>query len=242
MTVDLLDRVVYVLKKRVPASYTFLSAVGRICTCVLYGRAIRQAIAAARIDGSVCNTEATIRVLEAGDVGKLEALLSDMPEEHLTFFHPHGLDRDSLEQVIARGDIMTYGLFVDDRLCAYAILKLFPTKKAYIGRLVSPSMVGMGIGRFLSRYLYWQAHLLGFQPCSTIHEDNVASLRSHAAVRPFRVAAALPGGYRLVKFELLPEDAVPPELRVEAARRQAAPSESSDPHVEPSGRRAGAAC
>jgi hypothetical protein len=84
-----------------------------------------------------------------------------------------------------------------------------------MGRLVSADMKGLGIGKFLSRYLYHQAFLLGFQPCSTIHEDNTASLKSHAAVRPFTVAGELPGGYRLIKFKRLPEDAAAPELHIE---------------------------
>jgi hypothetical protein len=78
----------------------------------------------------------------------------------------------------------------------------------------------MGIGRFLSRFLYWQCHLLKFQPCSTIHVDNAASLRSHAAVRPFLVAAKFGNGFQLVRFHLTPDDAVPPVLNLPSRKKE----------------------
>jgi hypothetical protein len=75
-------------------------------------------------------------------------------------------------------------------------------------------MTGLGIGKFLSRFLYWQGYLLKFQPCSTIHVDNMASLKSHAAVRPYNIVAKLPNGFQLIRFSLVPEDSAPPKLDI----------------------------
>jgi hypothetical protein len=221
-----LDRFAYVVKAKIPLVYDVIAVIGRVCTMLLYGRAISRAARRAGIEGTVLGHAAHMRLLMPEDLDALIAMIEKMPDEHLTFFHPHGLDRSSLANVIARQDIMTYGLFSEDMLHAYAILKLFPTKKAYIGRLVSPSATGFGVGRFLSRYLYWQAQLLGFQPCSTIHEDNVSSLRSHAAVRPYEVVAELLNGYRLVGFHTTTEDSIPPELCIRA--RTAAARQDED--------------
>lgn len=212
---DLIDRVAYVVKGKLPCIYDGAALVGRAVTILLYHRTIARVSQLARVEGTVSGRHAVMRLLTPKDVGRLTEMIAAMPEEHLKFFRPHGLDPSSLLRVLSRRDVMTYGLLVGDEICAYAILKLFPTKRAYVGRLVSPAMAGLGIGKYLSRFLYWQACLLGFQPCSTIHRDNVASLRSHASVRPFVVAAELPEGYRLVRFELLPEDATPPMLRIE---------------------------
>jgi hypothetical protein len=124
------------------------------------------------------------------------------------------MDYRSLRRVLRRRDVMTYGLFIEDRMTAYALLKLFPTGRAYIGRLISSALTGIGLGKFLSRYLYWQSRMLGFRPCSTIHDDNIASLRSHAAVRSYTVSARLSDGFNLVEFTLTNQDDEKPELLI----------------------------
>lgn len=230
---DWLDRTFYAIKARFPWLYDMAAWGGRQAVVLLFGRAIRQAQAQSAVDGTVRGKPATMRHLHPTDVGALAAMLEEIPEDHLRFFHPHGLGRSELDQVVRRPDIMTYGLFANGKICAYAILKLFPTRKAYIGRLVSPALAGLGIGRFLSRYLYWQSRLLGFQPCSTIHTENLASLKSHAAVRPYEVAADLPNGFKLIRFTTGSADDIPPELciRERGRARNEQGSEKPRPHA-----------
>jgi len=211
---DLPDRIFYILKKKLPIFFEAASLIGRLATVLFFPKSISHAEQHARIEGSVLGRPGVIRCLSPRDLTQLREMIAEMDSRHLKYFLPHDLDAVSLARVISRRDIMTYGLFVDDRMCAYAILKLFPTKKAYIGRLVSARMTGLGIGKYLSQFLYYQASLLAFQPCSTIHQDNLASWKSHASVRPFTIASELLGGYRLIKFDLLPEDQKPPELRI----------------------------
>lgn len=83
---------------------------------------------------------------------------------------------------------------------AYALLKVAPTGSAFIGLLVDSSCTGSGLGRFISRYLYWQASLAGLRARSTISRHNPASRRSHQAVASFRVVAELPNDYQLIEF------------------------------------------
>jgi len=209
---DYLDRVVYVIKQKVPFVYTLLEKASSGLTSFLYRGGIRRAMEAGTLTGTVGGKQAVIRCLTVADSEPLTEMLERQPEEHLTYFHLHGFDRDSLRRILRRRSVMTYGLFVDNRLCAYALLKLFPTRKAYLGRLVSPEMAGKGLGKFLSRYLYWQAYLLGFQPCSTINKNNLASLKSHEAVRPFHVVSTLPNDFLLIRFELTESDKRAPLL------------------------------
>ncbi len=209
---DCLDRVVYVIKQKIPFVYTLLEKVSSGLTSFLYRGGIQRAMDAGTLTGTVEGKKAVIRCLSVADMEPLTEMLERQPEDHLTYFHPHGFDRDTLCRVLRRRSVMTYGLFVDDRLCAYALLKLFPTRKAYLGRLVSPELAGKGLGKFLSRYLYWQAYLLGFQPCSTINKNNLASLKSHEAVRPFHVVSTLSNDFLLIRFELTESDTSAPLL------------------------------
>jgi len=211
---DFIDRLAYRIKQKLPWVYGMASWSARFVTLALYGRRIARARRQAHVEGTVCGSEAVMRAIGAADLDAMMAMLETMPEKHLEFFHPHGLDRQSVRKVLARRDMMTYGLLVEGKMQSYALFKLFPTRKAYIGRLVAPAMTGLGIGRFLSRFLYWQATLLKFQPCSTIHVDNMASLKSHAAVRPYSIVAKLPKGFQLIRFSLMPEDGAPPQIDI----------------------------
>jgi len=208
------DRVAYIIKTKAPALYGLAASLAQGLTVLFYNRAIARGRQEARIEGEIHGRTAVMRTLIPDDLDAFVEMIESIPEDHLAFFHPHRLDAASMAKVIRRKDMVTYGLFRDGRMEAYVILKLFPTRKAYLGRLVSSDLTGLGIGRFLSRFLYWQAGLMGFQPCSTIHKDNVSSMKSHAAVRPFYEVAELQDGYRLVRFELLPEDNVPPVLMI----------------------------
>lgn len=211
-----IDRTAYWAKLKLPWLYNGAAEVSRVATILLYGDRIARVQTRARIEGTVANHPALMRPLTPSDLGSLDHMIAIMPSKHLTYFHPHRFDSKALADIIARRDVMTYGLFVNDELVAYAVLKLFATKKAYIGRLVSPAMAGLGIGKYLSLYLYWQAHELGFNPYSTISIHNIASLRSHALVRPFAIVAPLPNDFQLIRFNLLPSDAHPPPLKIEA--------------------------
>ena len=129
-----------------------------------------------------------------------------MPESHLMYFHPHGFGRAGLTAVLRSRSFMAYGLFVEDALAAYALLKLAPTGRAFIGLLVGPEHAGTGIGRFIVEYLYWQASLAGLRTRSTISRHNPASLRSHQAVADCAVIAELPNDYLMIEFPRVGRD------------------------------------
>lgn len=212
---SLLEKVVYRVRYGFPAVYRVLAWANATATVALHGRAIRRALANADVAGTVRGRPAVMRALTPADLPALHSFLTALPESHLRFFHPHGFDERSLRQVLKSRALLTYGMFREDALVAYAIIKLFANKKGFIGRLVAPDMAGMGVGRFLSRYLYWQGYRLGFKLRSTIHSDNLPSLRSHQAVRPFRIVAPLPNNYNLIEYSITDEDARPPTLALE---------------------------
>ena len=99
---------------------------------------------------------------------------------------------------------------MEDELVAYALLKLAPTGAAYIGLLVAPGQAGLGLGKFIVHYLYWQASLAGLRTRSTISKHNPASMRCHEAVSDFRVVAELPNGYVMIEFPV--KEVGPPRL------------------------------
>ena len=160
----------------------------------------------ASIQGEVADQRAVMRPLDLDDLDALQGFIEAMPESHMAYFHPHGFGRADLTAVLRSRSFMTYGLFVEDTLAAYALLKLAPTGTAFRGRIVTPEYAGKGVGRFVSKYLSWQALLAGLRARATISRRNLASIKSIKAVTDFSVIAELPNDYLMIEFPRVGRD------------------------------------
>jgi len=195
-----LEYVAYLLKFHFPVLFKFLNKLTLKFTELKYKARVRELYTKATLTGSIQTKAAMIRPLQTSDIDSFEDFVNGMPEAHLQFFRPHGFDRISLYSVLASPAYLTYGLFIEQKLCAYAMLKLTPTKSAFIGRLVTQELSSLGIGKYLARYLYWQAGVLGVIPHSTISKENVPSMRSHKSIADFEILKELPNNYLLIRF------------------------------------------
>jgi hypothetical protein len=169
----------------------------------------------ATISGSVHGQPALIRPLGRADLDVLERYFGRMKDGHLEFFRPHGFSRKELAAVLSRPFYLVYGLFVSRDLAGYCILKLFPGRIVFRGRLVAEEWAGRGIGRYLSNYIDWQCTMLNVRSRSTISRKNRASLKSHAREEDYRVLEELPGDYMMIEFNNV-ERKEAPILRIEA--------------------------
>ena len=206
----MIERLAYLIKTHLPGIFPVIAYAGRVVTVLRFSRRRAKALAEASIQGEVAGQRAVMRPLDLDDLDALQSFIEAMPESHLAYFHPHGFGRADLAAVLRSHSFMTYGLFVEDALATYALLKLAPTGSAFIGLLVGPAHTGKGLGRFIVEYLYWQASLAGLRTRSTISRHNSASLRSHQAVADFAVIAELPNDYLLIEFPRVGRDR--PEL------------------------------
>lgn len=209
-----LDTLAYRIKLTFPTAFRMAYALSRGVTSIRHKRGRQAALSCATIHGSINGENAVIRPLASKDTVPVHTFFTGLPGQHLQYFQPHGLDRRSISMVLSSRAYCSYGVFVADVLKAYGLIKLFPTRNAYIGRLVAPDRASQGIGKFLSRYLCWQASIIGVTPSSTIHKDNLPSLASHKAVREVVIADELPNDYVRVIYPQLESDSFPPELRL----------------------------
>lgn len=207
-----MEYIAYLLKSYLPWLFSGISSFAQIITCVRYRNREKLAYKVARIDGNIGKVPAFIRPLDLDDAEALFGFLNTLPDSHLKYFRPHEFDLHELQRVISSSAFMNYGLFCDGKLVAYAILKLTPIGSAFIGRLVSPELNGLGIGKYLATYLYWQALKVGVVPHSTISKNNLASLRSHQAVAEYEVVKSLPNDFLLIRFNTKTEH--PPALNL----------------------------
>lgn len=195
-----MEKLAYLIKHRFPALFRVIAWLAERVTGLRYGHRTTQAIEDARIEGLVKGEKAVIHALTEVDVEDLHEFLRSLPAEHLRYFRPHGFDRRSLVEVVGSKAYLNYGLFVKGEMIGYALLKITPTGSAFIGLLVRPDYGGLGLGKFIVHYLYWQASRSGLRTRSTISRANPASLRSHQAVADFEVVAELPNDYIMIEF------------------------------------------
>jgi len=209
-----LDSLVYRIKRRYPRVFAGLAAVSKTVTVLRHGRARRNAISNGEIKGTVRGAPASICPLQVTHVDALSQFFSSLPDSHVEYFRPHGFGELALRKTLTSSVYACYGVFREEEIIAYCLIKLFPTKNAYGGRIVSPRFTGIGLGKYLWRYLIWQCNQIGVEPHSTIHADNLASLGSLRSVQPNIVLSPLPGGYHRIEIPISDIAAVPPELNL----------------------------
>ncbi|MGE0267503.1 MAG: ATP-grasp domain-containing protein [Candidatus Omnitrophota bacterium] len=141
-----------------------------------------------------------IRLLNRHDTDSLVEFLKQVTKEELTFFKPHGFDKASIETVLNSLGYMPIGFFIEDKLAGYFMMRLFCSKKAFIGRYLSGDMRRKGLGGRMAQVLYGMGEDLNFEVFSTISRDNNSSLRSHENMGMMTIVKELPNNYLLVKF------------------------------------------
>jgi len=207
----LIDKLAYFVKKYCTPIYDVMERVVGHSVYYCNRRKIDFAVNRAEVIGSVDGKVAHIRPLEMRDHSELVVFFERISSEHLTFFHPHSFSSIGLARVLAKPYYLLYGLFVENAVVGYCVLKLFPGRKTFRGRLVSEDWGGRGVGRFLSKYLNWQVGLLGFSSRSTISRKNLASLKSHEIEGHFSVISELPNDFILIEFHRI-DHPEPPNL------------------------------
>lgn len=210
----IIDKFGYLLKKRFRPLYNVAELISGYTVYFFNRKSIRRTLSVARLEGVVKGKDAYIRPLLSDDVERLARYFEDIPEHKFEFFKPHGFSRKELMKVLRWPHFLQYGLFVEDELVGYCILKLYPGKKAFLGTLLSDGYTGCGLGKFLSLYVHWQTDLLGFRMRATIDFSNLASVGSHKSVGGFNVLGELSDNYRLIEFDPGPPDADPPKLLI----------------------------
>lgn len=195
-----MDRFAYLVKRFMPGMFTMLERLARSLAAARFGRRIDSALSRATVTGDLDGRMAVMRPLSIEDLQLLEGFFTNLPDHHLHYFRPHGFSGSALERVLSTRAILAYGLFIDGELSGYGLLKISPTGSAFLGLLVAPGNTGLGLGKFLVGYLYWQASLAGLRTRSTVSKNNPASIRAHEAVSPFRIVSELPDDYLMIEF------------------------------------------
>ena len=209
-----LEKIAYILKNNFGGPFSIAqSVVGRL-VYVRHKTRIKSALSQGHIAGNIKEQAAEIRPIVAEDSDELSSFLNGFDEDDLKYFRPHGFEPNQIRSVLATGSFMLYGLFIDGALGGYCLLKLYPGRKAYLGTILSESLRGCGLGKFMSSYLRWQASLIDFRLRATIAKDNVSSFGSHESLGAVSVVCELPNDYQLFEISLEGVEVPRPELKI----------------------------
>ena len=207
-----MDRFAYILKEKFPRVFNFASIGAGWLVKHRFGAKIALAKSISRVEGGV-DRLVMARALQVDDFCLLEAFIARQAADRLKFFNPHPFDESGLLKVLTSKAYMPYGIFIEEELAGYGLLKVSPTGSAFIGLLVDANFGGSGLGKFIIGYLYWQASVAGLRTRSTISRQNIASLYAHQAVSDYEVIVELPNDYIMIEFPNVIRH--PPELSVE---------------------------
>lgn len=208
----MIDRLAYTVKQRSPRTYNLLFKLTRSVTAIRHGPSRRRAYRSAQISGSISGRDAIIRPLYDYDGDSLSGFLSSLPEEYLTYFHPHSFTPDAVGELLQSTTTCCYGIFQEKEIVGYCLVKLFPTTNAYCGLIVSPCFAGIGLGKTMWQYLIWQCVLMRVKPCATIYRENMASMGSLRAIRKTLGISPLSDGYLRITIPVTEHDKTPPKF------------------------------
>jgi len=195
------------LKQNMPIIAGFLKILNEIGTKLLYKSKIDKLRGKAILKKELSGQSFVIKPLYLKDIDSLFCFLNNMPKSHLQFFAPHYFDKNNLQKIVLSYSILTFGLFYDNKLVGYCLVKLFFwNRSAFLGRIVSPEFTGKGLGKFMSQHLYSVISFIQFYGYTTISQKNIASLRSHQSLKNFTIKKRLPQDYHLIQFNIRPED------------------------------------
>ncbi len=118
--------------------------------------------------------EARIRFLTPDDEGAFAVLLSKFDSRYLP---PHAIDRDSAARALRRRSYLPFGIFIDERLVGYLLLRWFFPRRVVTGIWSLPETHNLGLGQESLRQTATFTRSERIPDYATIPVDNVNSVR-----------------------------------------------------------------
>jgi len=118
--------------------------------------------------------EARIRFLTPADDEPFAALLSSFESIYVP---PHPLDAASARRALRRSSYLPFGIFVEDRLIGYLLLRLFFFRRVVTGIWTLPETHDLGLGQEALRQTAAFSRSEGIPDYATIPVNNPNSLR-----------------------------------------------------------------
>lgn len=195
------ERLLIYLKRNVPFIWKIIEGINNMLLGLFFGSRLRQVRNRYALKQDFQGL--IIKLLTIDDLSDLGNMLNILKTEDYTYFRPHGFDNKALKTVLNSNLYLPFGVFEEGRLVGYGFLRLFFTRTAFFGRIVSPEFQGKGIGHILASFIQQVAVEMKFKAFSTIHKDNIRSLSTHQNNKNIKVVKDLDNGYMLIRF-LLP--------------------------------------
>jgi len=117
---------------------------------------------------------ARIRFLQPTDEAIFTELLESFDARYLP---PHPTDRGSAAAALRRRSYLPFGIFIDDRLEGYLLLRLFYPSRAVTGIWTRPHTHNLGLGQEALRQTAAFTRSEGIPDYATIPVDNPNSVR-----------------------------------------------------------------
>jgi hypothetical protein len=177
---ELIKGLFYNLNRHAPSLFAPVRFASGAIARLMHAEAIANATNSATLTGQGVFHSTTLRPLKADDLEAFQSFTARQSGVQLAFFRPHKFDRAGLNHHLKSRQFLSFGLFEGGSMIGYGLIRITPTRAAYIGSMVAQSHSGRGVGKLLARYLYWQTAQMGLDAYLTISDDNPASLRSHS--------------------------------------------------------------
>lgn len=142
----------------------------------------------------------SVRSVHWNDLADLRSLCLSLEPEKRSFFEPHPFDFFSLSIALITPSFQMIGVYYKKEMVGYGLLKCYPNRRCFIGRIVAKNYRRKGIGRILNEVLYHSSWSSNFRLFSTISKENLDVIQSHQGNRFIISKTEIGNGYYKIEF------------------------------------------
>ena len=139
--------------------------------------------------------------IQKHELEKLCAFFEAQSEETYTYFKPHGFDLKSLQKLYKNSSFYMFGVFDQNEIVGYFMIRFFINKNAIVGFFVDPKQQGKGIAKTMGRIMFeicWNNH---FKVFATVSKLNLPALKSYKSINNYCIIKEINKEYLFIEFK-----------------------------------------
>ena len=147
------------------------------------------------------NREFQFKKINKSELTQLSVFFNDQSAETYTYFKPHNFDVRTLTRLFNNCSFYMFGVFDQDQIVGYFMIRFFINKKAIVGFLVDPKQQGKGIAKTMGRIMFNICWSNQFKVFATVSKLNIPAIKSYKSINNFVVLKELEDNFIFIEFK-----------------------------------------
>jgi RimJ/RimL family protein N-acetyltransferase len=189
------------IRKKLPWFWIIVEFINGKCIKILYNNIVNNV--KKNIDGKKPDKNdfnIVFRSCNTNNAAVISTFLNRLTSDETQWFKPFPFDEHSVCRILQNPGFLFFVATSGSSIVGVFFLRLFFTRKAFLGFVVDKSMRGKGLGTEMIRIQIECCKSLGFSLMSTVSESNISSYKAHLKAGNFQVVERMDNNYMVLKL------------------------------------------